>query len=187
MHGFTPTAVYLDGNDRPIGHEETQVLLGGNFFDAAVNSGVSRGSKWLQRAVGAKQDGRIGRVDTIPRAHAADPVATVKAICPPARMLLARTRGPNSTTATKLLPLVPYHFFVFGYGRAPNDASEPQRADVNGTGSPDHRPTATVHPVFARAPPARVKATVGPLSFGQNDKPTDRFDRPNCIPDSGLG
>ena len=47
----------------------------------------------------------------------------------------ARARvGPNSTTATKLLPLVPYHFFVPGYARAPKDASDPQVADVNATG-----------------------------------------------------
>lgn len=31
-------------------------------FDAAVNSGVSRGAKWLQRALGVKDDGRIGAV-----------------------------------------------------------------------------------------------------------------------------
>lgn len=29
-------------------------------FDAAVNSGVSRGAKWVQAAVGAQQDGKIG-------------------------------------------------------------------------------------------------------------------------------
>lgn len=29
-------------------------------FDAAVNSGVSRGAKWVQGAVGAQQDGKIG-------------------------------------------------------------------------------------------------------------------------------
>lgn len=29
-------------------------------FDAAVNSGVSRGAKWLQRALGVKDDGHIG-------------------------------------------------------------------------------------------------------------------------------
>lgn len=29
-------------------------------FDAAVNSGVSRGAKWVQQAVGAQADGRIG-------------------------------------------------------------------------------------------------------------------------------
>jgi len=32
----------------------------------------------------------------------------------PAVMAWARTLSPNSTTATKLLPLVPYHFLVFG-------------------------------------------------------------------------
>ena len=46
----------------------------------------------------------------------------------------ARTLSPNSTAATKLLPLVPYHRFVPGYARAPNDANDPQRADVNPTG-----------------------------------------------------
>ena len=46
----------------------------------------------------------------------------------------ARTLSPNSITATKLLPLVPYHFFVPGYARAANDASDPHLDDVNGTG-----------------------------------------------------
>jgi hypothetical protein len=47
---------------------------------------------------------------------------------------LARTLSPNSTTATKLLPLLPYHFFVPGYARAAKDASDPHLDDVNGTG-----------------------------------------------------
>src|SRR3954462_15790174 len=55
-------------------------------------------------------------------------------LSPPAVTARARTLSPNSTTATKLLPLVPYHFFVFGYGRAPNDARDPHRDEVNGTG-----------------------------------------------------
>src|SRR4029077_96958 len=45
----------------------------------------------------------------------------------------ARTLSPNSTTATKLFPLVPYHRFVLAYGRAPNEASDPQTDEVNGT------------------------------------------------------
>src|SRR5437764_15138175 len=53
---------------------------------------------------------------------------------PPAVTALARTVFPNSTTATKLFPLVPYHFFVPGYARAPNDASDPHVADGNPTG-----------------------------------------------------
>ena len=37
-------------------------------FDAAVNSGVSRSSKWLQSAIGARQDGIIGS-KTLARAN----------------------------------------------------------------------------------------------------------------------
>ncbi len=36
------------------------------------------------------------------------------AASPPAVTALACTFSPNSTTATKLFPLVPYHFFVPG-------------------------------------------------------------------------
>ena len=38
----------------------------------------------------------------------------------------ARTLSPNSTTATKLLPLVPYHFRVPGHGLAANDPARAQ-------------------------------------------------------------
>ena len=56
-------------------------------------------------------------------------------LSPPAVTARARTLSfPNSTTATKLLPLVPYHFLVPVRGAAPNEASEPKRADVNATG-----------------------------------------------------
>lgn len=49
-------------------------------FDAAVNSGVSRGAKWLQASVGANADGVVGN-QTVAKAKANDPVATVKSIC----------------------------------------------------------------------------------------------------------
>ena len=49
-------------------------------FDYAVNSGVSRGAKELQRVLKVKVDGHIGMV-TIAAAKAADPAAVVKAIC----------------------------------------------------------------------------------------------------------
>src|SRR5487761_42945 len=55
-------------------------------------------------------------------------------LSPPAVIAQARTLGPNSTTAMKLLPLSPYHLLVFGYGLAPKEASEPQSEDVNGSG-----------------------------------------------------
>ncbi|MDX0534362.1 hypothetical protein GOC55_12965 [Sinorhizobium medicae] len=49
-------------------------------LDAAVNSGVSRGAKWLQLAVGASADGQVGP-QTVAKAAATDPLKTIKAIC----------------------------------------------------------------------------------------------------------
>ncbi len=49
-------------------------------FDYAVNSGVSRASKALQKAVGAKVDGKIGAA-TIYAASDSKPKAVVNAIC----------------------------------------------------------------------------------------------------------
>mgnify|MGYP001042652692 CR=1 FL=1 len=49
-------------------------------FDPAVNSGPSRGAKWLQGAVGATVDGAIGP-KTLLAVAKADAVATVKKIC----------------------------------------------------------------------------------------------------------
>lgn len=49
-------------------------------FDAGVMSGPSRGAKWLQRAVGAKQDGRVGP-ETIRLTAANDPGATIRKMC----------------------------------------------------------------------------------------------------------
>ncbi|TRW94941.1 hypothetical protein FNJ84_17770 [Paracoccus sp. M683] len=49
-------------------------------FDAAVNSGVSRGAKWLQGAVGAAADGAVGP-NTVSAARAADPFRAVNAAC----------------------------------------------------------------------------------------------------------
>jgi len=47
-------------------------------FDAAVNSGPSRGAKWLQIALGVVADGAIGPA-TIERAHEANPQSIIKA------------------------------------------------------------------------------------------------------------
>lgn len=41
------------------------------MFDAAVNSGTGQATRWLQRAVGVADDGRLGPI-TIAAAHAAD-------------------------------------------------------------------------------------------------------------------
>ncbi len=49
-------------------------------FDAAVNSGPGRGAKWLQAAVGAKQDGSIGP-KTILKVKEHDPDKVVDLMC----------------------------------------------------------------------------------------------------------
>lgn len=47
-------------------------------FDAAVNSGASRGARWLQQALGVEADGKIGP-KTIAAAKAADAARVVRA------------------------------------------------------------------------------------------------------------
>jgi lysozyme family protein len=49
-------------------------------FDGAVNSGVSRSSKWLQEALGVEPDGHVGAV-TLAAAQAADAAELVDRIC----------------------------------------------------------------------------------------------------------
>lgn len=49
-------------------------------FDPAVNSGVSRGAKWLQSALGVTADGKIGPA-TIAAAHKADVQAVINRAC----------------------------------------------------------------------------------------------------------
>jgi lysozyme family protein len=49
-------------------------------FDAAVNSGPGRSSKWLQAAIGANQDGAIGP-NTLAKVQAIEPVKVVNDMC----------------------------------------------------------------------------------------------------------
>ena len=49
-------------------------------FDAAVNSGVSRGAKWLQSALGVPADGKVG-LKTIAAANAAHKDAVIDRAC----------------------------------------------------------------------------------------------------------
>lgn len=64
-------------------------------FDAAVNSGVSRGSKWVQQAVGAKEDGRIGP-ETIRRANSVAPLTAINRACD-ARLAFLQSLGTWKT------------------------------------------------------------------------------------------
>lgn len=49
-------------------------------MDSGVNSGVSRGAKWLQRALTIKVDGKVG-IATLAAAEAADPVVVINRMC----------------------------------------------------------------------------------------------------------
>jgi lysozyme family protein len=49
-------------------------------FDSAVNSGPGRGAKWLQGAIGAKQDGGIGP-NTLAKVKGHEPVKIVNDVC----------------------------------------------------------------------------------------------------------
>ncbi len=86
----------------------------------------------------------------------------------------ARCLFPNSTTATKLFPLVPYIRFVPGYVRAPKDASDPHRAEVNGTGmlGPASLNRCTMSPV------SRWNRLISP--HGVRHVPKSRVSRPTA-------
>ena len=70
QHGYTgemrdlPQAfakqVYLNSYWKPIKAEELPSAIRFHVFDAAVNSGTGQAIRWLQRAVGERQDGIIG-------------------------------------------------------------------------------------------------------------------------------
>lgn len=49
-------------------------------FDGAVNSGPSRGAKWLQKGLGVPADGKIGKA-TLAAARASDPVVVIRRAC----------------------------------------------------------------------------------------------------------
>lgn len=63
-----------------IRYDDLPAGLDYSTFDAAVNSGVSRGAKWLQSALGVSSDGQIGP-GTIAAAAKADAIKTVKSMC----------------------------------------------------------------------------------------------------------
>lgn len=71
-------AIYREGYWDPIQGDHLPSGMDYTTFDASVNSGLGRGPKWLQRAVGVKADGDIGR-ETLAAARAADPAKVIVA------------------------------------------------------------------------------------------------------------
>lgn len=54
--------IYKQAYWNPIRADELPAEIRYLVFDAAVNSGVKQAVKWLQRAVGAQEDGVVGKV-----------------------------------------------------------------------------------------------------------------------------
>ena len=66
--------VYYSAYWKPCRCDELPIGARFAVFDAAVNSGVSQSIKWLQRAVGVREDGVIGP-QTLAAAHATSALA----------------------------------------------------------------------------------------------------------------
>lgn len=71
-------AIYRTGYWNPIQGDQLPSGMDYTAFDASVNSGLGRGPKWLQRALGVKLDGKIGN-GTLAAARAADPAKVIVA------------------------------------------------------------------------------------------------------------
>lgn len=72
--------IYRDGYWDAVSGDDLPAGLDLVAFDAAVNSGVSRGAKWLQQALGVTADGKIGPV-TLAAAEKAEPISVIDAAC----------------------------------------------------------------------------------------------------------
>lgn len=73
-------AIYRTQYADKVRHDDLPAGVDYATLDAAVNSGVSRGAKWLQAAIGVLADGQVG-AQTVAKAKSSDPVQTMKAIC----------------------------------------------------------------------------------------------------------
>lgn len=73
-------AIYKAWYWQPVRGDELPAGLDLVAFDAAVNSGPSRSAKWLQLAVGAVQDGKIGPATIKAAGKQYQPAAIMRAI-----------------------------------------------------------------------------------------------------------
>jgi lysozyme family protein len=73
--------IYRRAYWQPIRGDDLRPGLDLVTMDPAVNSGVSRGVRWLQAGCGARQDGRMGPLTLSAANGAADPVAVIRRAC----------------------------------------------------------------------------------------------------------
>lgn len=73
-------AIYRTRYANKIRYDDLPAGVDYTTMDAAVNSGISRGSRWLQQSVGVTPDGVIGN-QTVAAAVNSDAVTTIKRVC----------------------------------------------------------------------------------------------------------
>ena len=73
---YDAKAIYLRDFWKPAGCDRVPPAIAFDLFDMAVNSGVSRAIKTLQRVVGTAEDGQLGPI-TLAAVAALDPVRAV--------------------------------------------------------------------------------------------------------------
>ena len=69
--------IYRNGYWVPVGGDDLPSGLDHVAFDGGVNSGPSRGVRWLQAGLGMARDGKIGKA-TLAAARVADPVPVIR-------------------------------------------------------------------------------------------------------------
>ena len=72
--------IYLNRYWRPIRGDDLPTGVDYCLFDFAVNSGTNRAARFLQRSVGAAEDGQIGP-QTLAKVHAVQPAKLIDSVC----------------------------------------------------------------------------------------------------------
>ena len=116
-------------------------------FDGAVNSGPSRGVKWLQHAVGVTADGVVGPATLMAAQSTYAPAAIERAIA--VRLAFLRSLKTWGT-------------FGKGWQRR-LDGVKAKALEMAGDGSPPVRPDAPIAPPAAKPKPAPVGGIVAAL------------------------
>lgn len=72
----TAVDIYRQQYWAPVRGDELPFAVAFQVFDAAVNHGVGNATRWLQRAVGVAEDGRLGPI-SVGAVRAADPAVLI--------------------------------------------------------------------------------------------------------------
>lgn len=85
-------AIYREDYWNPIKGDLQPIGIDYTTYDASVNSGIGRGPKWIQKAIGVVADGRVGP-KTLARMNSLTEEETVKALKKAASLRMGFLRG----------------------------------------------------------------------------------------------